>query len=207
MQYYAFLTLVSFVAAEKSAFCIASGVAATTGVQGTDGKPMCSSSIQGILPDVNKMVSSIIANPASGSSVVGAAGFQVEFTTTNLASGLLQDVEKVYLQIPQTVQPASGLIQGASSISIQQLNDKTKAPSALQVSFHAISNAAADAAGTTNHVIKVPPGTLPAGLYRACTFALSVSGAPVIMPVAQRYLFLFNLLRGAQDDCVRFTVK
>jgi len=40
-------------------------------------------------------------------------------------------------------------------------------------------------------------GGLPAGSYRLCTMTSSSNHQPVLMPVAQR---------GAQDDCIRFTV-
>lgn len=188
MQYITITLLASLALAQQSAFCQGfSGVAAADGKQGTDGKVFCSSTIQGLLPDVNNMVSTIITSPATGSSVSGAQGFQIQFTTTKLASGLLKDVNTQFLQIPQTLEPATGMIQGASSVSVQQLTSTTKAPAAQQVSFHTVSNSAADAAGTTNHIVQVDGNSIETkGLHRVCTLALSVSGAPVIMPVAQR---------------------
>ena len=84
------------------------------------------------------------------------------------------------------------------SVSVQALDNDLQAPDGKQFSLFSVLNTPSDAQGTTAFTVNVAANSLgTTGLHRICTQALSRSGQPVLMAVAQR---------GAQDDCVRITV-
>jgi hypothetical protein len=169
-----------------------------TGQQQPNGGIMCVNTVQGMIPEVTKMISSIITAPASAATVNAAQGFQVQFATQNLMAGLTANMQNQFLLVPQTLDPNNGLVQGFMQISIQQLNNPQSAPNAQEFSFFQASAARSDANGLTRFTIDVPANAIRTrGLHRICTIAASAGGQPVIMPVAQR---------GAQDDCIRVTV-
>jgi hypothetical protein len=151
-----------------------------------------------MIPEVTRMISSIITAPASASTVNAAQGFQVQFATQNMMTGNSANMQNQFLLVPQTLDPNNGLVQGFMQISIQQINNPQSAPDAQQFSFFQASDARSDANGLTRFTINVPANAIRTrGLHRICTIAASAGGQPVIMPVAQR---------GAQDDCIRVTV-
>jgi hypothetical protein len=169
-----------------------------TGQQQPNGGIICVNTVQGMIPDVNKMVSSIITAPASAGQVNGNQGFQVQFTTINLMAGLAANMQNQFMLVPQTLDPNNGLIQGFMQLSIQSIANTQAAPDARQVAFFAPSDTRSDANGVTRFTIQVPPNAIRSrGLHRICTVAASAGGQPLIMAVAQR---------GAQDDCIRVNV-
>ncbi|KAJ3256157.1 hypothetical protein HK103_005726 [Boothiomyces macroporosus] len=179
-------------------FCKQSGVGEAAGQQQQSGR-MCASTVQGLLPDVNKMVSSMISQPASGATVDAAQGFDIVFKTQNLQTGFVADLEKQYLLIPQTVDPNTGFIQGHAQVSIQKIPNAQEAVPASSVEFFQVLDTKPGANGLTTFKVNVPAGAIKTnGVHRICTVSATASGQQVLMPVAQR---------GAQDDCIRVTVN
>lgn len=187
----------------ESAFCLDQQVGEGTGQQQPNGGNICVSTVQGLIPEATKMVSTMITVPASSSKVSGAQGFKVEFQTTGLQTGNTLDLKKQYLLSPQTVDATTGLIEGHQQLSIQKIDNLNNAPQANKVAFfQSLDAVAVDNKFTVN----VPAGAIKSkGLHRICTMAAAAGGQPVIMPVAQSNLFQITL-GGAQDDCIRVTV-
>ena len=178
-------------------FCKQSGAGEASGKQATGGGHMCSSTPQGLLPDVKKMVSTMITTPQSGATVDAAQGFQVKFSTINFNGGFAANPDTQYLMAPQTLDPQNGFIQGTHLLSIQHLARLDQAPNAAGVDFFSIVEAKSNGKG--DFTVDIPAGSLKQkGTYRICTMAAAATFQPVVMPVAQR---------GAQDDCVRVKVN
>eukprot|EP00842_Homolaphlyctis_polyrhiza_P006192 jgi/Hompol1/6574/HPOL_002493-RA len=179
-----------------SAFCQQFGarVPPANGAQIARGQA-CSSTFQGLIPGNKHMVSTLISSPADGSTVNRQAAMTITLAVTNLDTGVAANLNTQFLTLPQTISRQTGNIQGFVSVMVQALPSLTDPPAARAIDFfHSFTNKAAN--GKLS--IVVPPGTLKStGNYRVCSMASSASGQPVVMPVAQR---------GAQDDCVRFTV-
>lgn len=183
----------------KSPFCAASGAGEATGQEQRNGGNMCVSTVQGVIPDVGVMVTTIITEPASGATLSGSAGFQVKFQTRNLMAGNFVKLDSQYLLAPQTVDPVTGMVQGFMQLSIQQLPANGEVPPGNQISFYAALSDKSDANGVTSFTVTIPPGKIKtSGPHRISAFSSSASGQPVIMPVAQR---------GAQDDSIRVTIN
>jgi hypothetical protein len=170
-------------------FCKKSGLLAANGTQIRSG--FCSSTVQGAIPDVTKMTSTLITFPRNGGSVIAGKNFTVKVKLVNLATGFFSDPVNDYYDFPQNLN-RKGIIEGHSHITIQKL-DGDKVPDATVFAFFKGLNLEA-INGLLTQVANLP---LP-GLYRMCTMSSSLTHQPVIMPVAQR---------GAQDDCIRFKVK
>jgi hypothetical protein len=179
------------------AFCTQSGASQATGQQQRNGQ-LCSSTQQGLIPDVNNMVSTLITDPAPSATVNGAQGFTVTFTTINLMAGVSVNLQNQYLLSPQTL-AGNGKIEGFQQVTIQPLANQARAPQASVTSFYSAVTTASDGNGRTTFTVNVPAGGVGTrGLHRICTMAAAAGGQPVVMPVAQR---------GAQDDCIRVTIN
>ena len=178
-------------------FCKQSGAGEATGKQAIGGGRICSSTPQGLIPDVKKMVSTFITSPPSGSTVNAAQGFQVKFQTINFNNGFAVDGLNQYLMAPQTLDPQNGFIQGSLQLVAQHLPSRDQAPSANSMDFFAIVVEPSD--GKKDFTIDITPNSLKQkGTYRICIMAGAASFQPVVMPVAQR---------GSQDDCIRVKVE
>ncbi|KAI8899988.1 hypothetical protein BC833DRAFT_563672 [Globomyces pollinis-pini] len=183
---------------KQNAFCAASGAGEATGQQQANGGQMCSSTVQGVIPDVNNMVSTMIQEPASGATLNGAQGFQVKFSSINLNSGFGLNAQNQFLLAPQTI-GANGKIEGLQQLVIQKINNPNAAPAAAQVSFFQAVNQKSNNNGVGNFNVNVPAGAVKTkGLHRICTMAAAAAMQPVVMPIAQR---------GAQDDCIRVNIN
>ncbi|KAJ3278291.1 hypothetical protein HK104_002468 [Borealophlyctis nickersoniae] len=176
-----------------SAFCRSQrGLTPSDGTQIQTGA--CSSTVMGAIPTVDKMVSTIIISPQSGSTVRANQDMTVNVRVSNLDTGFFSDPNTQYYLTPQTLS-SNGLIQGHSHVTIQKLNSNTSPPDPTQFDFFKGLDEQANNAGILS--VTVPGGTLSQGQYRICTMSGSDSHQPVIMPIAQR---------GAQDDCIRVRV-
>jgi hypothetical protein len=180
---------------EPSPFCQQFGNnALADGQQRTTGN-MCVSTVQGVIPDVSKMISTIITQPAFNAQIAVENGFNVQFTTKNLMAGNLADLRNEYLLIPQTVDANTGMIQGFMQVTVQKIPDDGRAPTGTDIVFFDASDTRSNEQGITKFDINIPQGRIKSrGLHRICAMASAASGQPVIMPVAQR---------GAQGDCIR----
>jgi len=179
----------AFKTAKAVQFCKDSGLLRANGTQIRSG--FCSSTVQGEIPDVTKMTSTLITFPRNGGSVTAGKNFTVKVLVKNLATGFFSDPVNDYYDLPQQLN-RNGIIEGHSHITIQKL-DGDKVPEATIFAFFKGLNAKADG-GLLTQVANIP---IP-GLYRICTMSSSFTHQGVIMPVAQR---------GAQDDCIRFNVR
>lgn len=185
-------------AMSESAFCIAAGGEQASGKQAVGNERLCCSTPQGLIPEVTKMVSTMITTPASDSKVNAAKGFKIDFTVTGLMAGQSKDLKTQFLLDSQSLDAKTGLIKGSAQISIQALSKDLKAPVAKTVSFFQALTTKSDAAGVTNFKVDIKPNEIKTkGPHRICTVSRSAGGQPVVMPVAQR---------GAQDDCIRIDV-
>ncbi|KAI9102578.1 hypothetical protein DFS34DRAFT_399245 [Phlyctochytrium arcticum] len=187
-------------AAAQSDFCQGTGQKAGDGTQIRTG--FCSSTPQGAVPNVNRMVSSLIVSPAAGATLPAGKAFTVSVQTANLQTGFFSDPAAQYYTQPQKLN-GQGVIQGHQHITMQRLGaagaKKMAVPDPQVFQFFKGLNEAADGSGVLSVQVdaaatqKAGPGT-----YRICSMSGSFGHQPLIMPVAQR---------GAQDDCVRVTIQ
>uniref|UniRef100_A0A1D1Z5S6 Elongation factor Tu n=1 Tax=Anthurium amnicola TaxID=1678845 RepID=A0A1D1Z5S6_9ARAE len=160
------------------------------GSQNRDGQ--CVQTPLGEVPDVDKMVSTLIRSPRNNQVLIANKPFTIKTETINLETGFFDDPVKQYYIFPQTLNK-KGIIQGHNHVTIQKLI-RNEIPDPRNIAFFKGLN---DKAENGILSVKVENG-LPAGKYRLCTMVSSFAHQPVLMPIAQR---------GAQDDCVRFTVR
>ncbi|CAG8781681.1 9199_t:CDS:1 [Cetraspora pellucida] len=172
-------------------FCDTSRFGATNGTQAKNGS--CSSTVQGEIPDVDHMISSLIIFPPNEASLFANQNFTVSVHVIGLDTGFFDNPATNYYLAPQKVNNNTGNIQGHSHITIQQLNhDNLVAPDPkIFASFKALNNV------SINNILSQDVGPLPVGYYRICTMVSSSGHQPTLMPVAQR---------GSQDDCVRISM-
>jgi len=154
----------------------------------------CSTTIIGEVPSEDHMISTVILFPKDGATLVANEPFTVRIKTINLSSGSFSDPTKQYGTLPQKLDE-HGLVEGHSHVTIQKIDDDNVPLDPQKVAFFEGLNSPADNFGELT--ANVDKG-LPVGRYRACTVVSTSTHNPVAMPVAKR---------GAQDDCVRFTVE
>jgi hypothetical protein len=138
--------------------------------------------VQGAIPNVANMVSTLITSPENGARIQAGVNFNVLIDSVNL------DIvgRSGFLSSPQVLN-ARGIIQGTRFLTVQNIGGGQIPPPAS--GFEQFLEVRGNQA-TVNR--------LAAGSYRICTLTASQSGQPVIMPVAQR---------GGQDDCIRIIVQ
>ena len=155
----------------------------------------CSATIQGAIPSIDKMISTLIISPKNGATLSAGKNITVEVKTKNMDLGLFLNPQVEYYTHPQTLN-SKGLIQGHQHVVVQKINfDSQTPPDAQKFEFFK----GLDENPSSNNILStVIPNGLKKGEYRICTMTGSASHQPAIMPVAQR---------GSQDDCIRFTVK
>ncbi len=165
---------------------VAAGVCQDFPIAATDG--ICSETVMGVIPSIDKMPSALIKSPANRARLTGAFKITVETKNFNPFQQVANPIQG-YLSQPQSL-GLNGLINGAIQVVIQHIPDPSKAPPAESISFFQIMS--------TNEVI-VPANSIPTkGLHRICTMLGAQSLQPVVMPVAKR---------GSQDDCIRVFIQ
>jgi len=164
------------------------GLKTSNGTQIRSG--FCSSQIQGEIPNVLKMPSSLIVFPKNAGTVTAGKNFTAVVKVKNLATGQFSDPANDDYDRPQELNN-KGVILGHSHITIQKLNGNNVPEPTIFAFFKGLNFAAEN--GALTQIVNLP---IP-GLYRMCCMTSSFTHQPVVMPVAQR---------GAQDDCIRFTV-
>ena len=140
------------------------------------------------------MVSTRIVFPEDQQSVSAAADVAVAVSTRNLAAGFFSNATTQYYVAPQTLGRA-GTVQGHQHITIQSIDSLHSA--ADFVFFKGFNDRGSTVDGLVLLTATVPKGTLARGKYRLCTLTGAATHQPVIMSA---------MVRGPQDDCVRFTV-
>ncbi|KAJ3093719.1 hypothetical protein HDU97_009139 [Phlyctochytrium planicorne] len=169
------------------------GLKASDGTQNRDGA--CSSTVQGAIPNVNKMVSTIIIQPANGAKIKLGANFTVSIRNQNIETGFFDDPKIKYYATPQTLNK-DGVIQGHQHITIESMGNGQAPPDPTNFKFFKGLNKEAE-----NDVLSVevaiPKEKQAKGIHRICSITGTFGHQPVIMPVAQR---------GSQDDCIRIQI-
>ncbi|CAB4482243.1 unnamed protein product [Rhizophagus irregularis] len=161
------------------------------GTQNPNGE--CVTTVMGEIPSKNKMVSTVIIFPIETSKIKAFQQFTIRTKTINLKTGFFDDPVKQYYIFPQTLDN-KGFIQGHSHVTVQKILNRFAPLDPQKFDFFKGLNDPADGKGELTALVEKG---LPAGNYRLCTMVSSFAHQPTLMPVAQR---------GAQDDCVRFTV-
>ncbi|KKA29708.1 hypothetical protein TD95_004174 [Thielaviopsis punctulata] len=170
-----------------------SGRTVTNGTQNVAGS--CNPIPMGRIPSTSQMISSIITFPQPQAILTENSTFSISIQTTNLALGFFSNAKTNYVSAPQDLD-ATGRVLGHVHVTIQSLlslNTTTPPDASTYVFFKGI-NDSGNGRGLLHAQVT---GGLMAGVYRVCTLMAATNHQPVIMPVA---------LRGAQDDCIRFTV-
>ncbi|KAI1824381.1 hypothetical protein F4861DRAFT_548767 [Xylaria intraflava] len=169
-------------------FC--SGLELTNGVQKTGG------SLMGKIPAKANMVSSILVNPQNGDDIDADTDFQIKVQMANFAPGTFTNADSTYYAAPQDLD-GSGHVIGHTHVTVQDLGDSLNPTTPLDATKFAFFKGINDDGNGKGLLSANVTGGLPAGNYRLCTIVSAANHQPVLMPVAQR---------GAQDDCIRFTV-
>jgi len=187
----AYMSVVVFAldASTKNNVCKLSKKTLGDGTQNPKGS--CVETFMGEIPDVNRMVSTLIRFPKNNEVIKENKKFTIVTETINLVTGFFDDPVKQYYIFPQTLDN-QGLIQGHSHVTVQKLIGNDVPDPRAFAFFKGLNDKAKN--GLLSTVVE---NGLPAGKYRLCTMVSSFAHQPTLMPVAQR---------GAQDDCVRFTV-
>jgi transcription initiation factor TFIID subunit 15 len=149
----------------------------------------------GDIPASSNMVSATFLSPQDGDVVKPLEKMIFSVKINNLQAGTFTNPDNTYYAAPQSLQ--GGKVVGHTHITVQDIGEiKNKnVPDAETFAFFKGINDAGDGQGTLS--AELAKG-LPEGVYRVCSMTSSSNHQPVLMPVAQR---------GAQDDCVRFTVS
>ncbi|RIA85628.1 hypothetical protein C1645_830480 [Glomus cerebriforme] len=167
----------------------------------TDGKQIpggsFSSTIQGTIPSVNKMTSSLIISPSNEAVIKPNKSFLVKVLVDNLETGHFSDPDTQYYTKPQQLND-HGVIKGHIHVTIQSLEGNRPPNSKEFGFFKGVEDKSKKGLSVVNVVSEDGTRGLPNGRYRICSMSSSVSHQPLIMPIAKR---------GAQDDCIRITVK
>ncbi|KAK4182643.1 hypothetical protein QBC35DRAFT_518718 [Podospora australis] len=153
----------------------------------------CNGIPMGRLPPASKMISSLITFPSPAANLPANKTFTVRLKISNLAAGFLTNPSASYYAAPQDLDDASGglsmghchiTIQGPGSLSSSSSSSSLEPPDPAKFAFFK---------GVDDRPAE-PGASSP---RRVCTMVAAQNHQPVLMPVAQR---------GAQDDCVRFSV-
>ena len=154
----------------------------------------CSITVQGAIPDIEHMVSTIIIAPANNEQIVLGTNFTIVIKSVNIEYGFFDDPATLYYLSPQRLN-SNGIIQGHNHVAIQKLLGPGVVPSAQNpLFFKGLNDASLD--GTLSAEVNGALFT-EVGEYRLCTSSASQGHQPVLSPVARRFF---------QDDCIRFTI-
>lgn len=155
----------------------------------------CNPIIMGDLPSAGNMISTVFTSPQHGDVLNADEDFTIKLTTKNLNTGAFTNPFGTYYAAPQQLND-DGLVIGHVHLTVQSIGDlrSTTPPNPEEFAWFAGLKEKAENGVLQTNV----EGGLPAGAYRLCTLVAAANHQPVLMPSAQR---------GAQDDCVRFTVK
>ncbi|POR32542.1 Uncharacterized protein TPAR_07255 [Tolypocladium paradoxum] len=173
-------------------FCAGKRLALTNGAQNVDGS--CNDIPMGQIPAVNRMVSTVITAPNDTSNIAAGEPFTVQLRVLNLEAGAFTDPDTTYYSAPQALND-NGQIIGHTHVTIQSTGTTLNPQNPLNPQKPAFFKGIDDAGN--KGILSAAVSGLKAGNYRVCSMSSAANHQPVLMPVAER---------GAQDDCVRFTV-
>jgi hypothetical protein len=176
-------------------FCSLSGYSRELLSNGTQQRfSTCSTTVLGILPSFDNMVSTIILNPANGETINSGSNITIKIQSTGIEYGFFDDPTVSYYVSPQTLN-SNGQIQGHNHITIQKLfSFETTPDPRTPVFFKGLNEP------SSNGILETEvDGSIfnTTGTYRICTMTSSRSHSAVLMPVARR---------GSSDDCIRINI-
>lgn len=150
----------------------------------------------GKIPAKTKMISAVFTNPKNNDNVAANKDFTISVQMQNLAAGTFTNAARTYYAAPQDLS-SSGTIIGHTHVTVQDTGNSLNPATPLDPTQFAFFKGINDDGNGNGLLSATVTGGLPAGNYRVCSMTSAANHQPVLMPVAQR---------GAQDDCVRFTV-
>ncbi|KAI6782486.1 uncharacterized protein J7T54_001343 [Emericellopsis cladophorae] len=174
-------------------FC--QGSTLTNGEQNEGGS--CNGIPMGKIPALNRMVSAIFTEPKNGDTIAADTDFTISVQMLNFAPGTFTNPDNTYYAAPQDLD-GNGNIIGHTHVTVQDLGGDLNPTNPLDPTQFAFFKGINDQGNGQGLLSADVEGGLPEGNYRLCSLVAAANHQPVIMPVAQR---------GAQDDCVRFTVS
>ncbi|KAJ3096189.1 hypothetical protein HDU96_000843, partial [Phlyctochytrium bullatum] len=145
----------------------------------------CSQTVQGALPSVDNMVSTLIVAPANGATLKANQPFTVSIRNRNIATGFFDDPQLQYYATPQTLN-GQGIIEGHQHITVQNIGDAKNPPDAKLFAFFKGLNAPAVDGVLSVTFTPDDKKPFPPGNYRICSITGTFGHQPVVMPVAQR---------------------
>eukprot|EP00842_Homolaphlyctis_polyrhiza_P006193 jgi/Hompol1/6575/HPOL_002494-RA len=191
----------ALVALARGSFCAQnSDILAADGTQFKNNSASCSSNTLGLIPDVSRMVTTLITNPPAGSVLDATVDNVIQIKNLNLKSGFFDLANAQYYLAPQTLDAQKQICEGHQHITVQKLVEgDTNPPDPITFGFFkGINNAATDPQGEILQAT-MPANTLKeSGLYRICSITGADAHQPLIMPL---------LVRAFTDDCIRVTVQ
>jgi hypothetical protein len=154
----------------------------------------------GDIPAKNKMISAAFTSPLNNDNFATGEDIRFSVQITNLVAGTFTNPDNTYYAAPQQIDD-SGAVIGHTHITVQFLadneSDVAENPTPPDPTVFAFFKGINDDGNGQGLLSADLVNGLPDGFYRVCSMTSASNHQPVLMPVAQR---------GAQDDCVRFTV-
>jgi hypothetical protein len=172
------------------------GIVTTVGAQFKSGGVSCSSNIQGLIPAIENMVSTVIISPESGGNFDASIDNNFSVRINNIETGFFSNANALYYLAPQSLN-ANGKVEGHQHLVVQQMNgNKVPNPREFQF-FKGINQVATDPEGSILSAL-IPAGSFVVnGLYRFCSISGSNTHQPILSPILEK---------GPQDDCIRVNV-
>ncbi|KAJ3269471.1 hypothetical protein HDV01_001391, partial [Terramyces sp. JEL0728] len=167
------------------------------GTQLKQGGQSCSSTAMGLVPDLSKMISSLIVQPEYGATIDASKNNTVVVKTLNLEAGFFNNPNTQYYLVPATLNKAQ-ILQGHQHVTVEPLiNGNNPLNPKNFTFFKGINDASVDPEKELLSAT-IPANTLKNdGVYRICTISGTDGHQTPISPVVKR---------GSQDDCIRINV-
>ncbi|KAJ3256471.1 hypothetical protein HK103_005469 [Boothiomyces macroporosus] len=167
------------------------------GTQLKQGGQSCSSTPMGLVPDLSKMISSLIISPEYGATIDASKNNTVVIKTLNLEAGFFNNPNTQYYLVPATLNK-NQILQGHQHVTVEPLvNGNNPLNPRNFTFFKGINDASVDPQKELLSAT-IPANTLKNdGVYRICTISGTDGHQTPISPVVKR---------GSQDDCIRINV-
>jgi hypothetical protein len=174
------------------------GIVEGNGTQLRQGGQSCSNTPLGLLPSVNRMMSTLIIEPAYGATLDATRDNIVVLNTRNLDSGFFNDPNRDYYLIPSTLSADERIIQGHQHVTVEALgNGQNPLDPRRFAFFKGVNDREVDPQFQRLQAVILANTLKENGPYRICSITGSAGHQSAISPVQQR---------GPQDDCIRVTV-
>jgi hypothetical protein len=153
----------------------------------------CSDTVQGVIPSIDNMVSTIIKTPDNNSIFALNDDILIQISSNNMNFGFFTDPNFSYYTDAQSLN-AEGKINGHSHVVIEEIKADGFPDPKAPIFFRGL-----DQDTVTGELSLVVPGNVfsSSGIYRICTITSSSSHQPILLPIARR---------GTADDCIRINI-